>query len=103
MIEGYFNGSITRIRQVKDDYGRVSELQLLMDARVENETKSILNANGQLVQANYFIMLSPNADIDPTDRIVIGPIETGTTQKRWVVLKVFKAGGFEPTHTEVYL
>ena len=108
LIKSYLTDLINIIPITIDQNGVSTEgtIQSNIPASLEDEKKLIRDHRGRELVSNGFIMIDESATIDYTSRIQLVKIN-GVTQsrqnKKYSILKLNKAHGFENSHWEVWL
>lgn len=112
MISDYFTDKITVVRMTDlnpafPDYS-VSGEATVYDARVTEKFMSVRGVDGEMKDAQFIIRLSNTADVQLTDKIVLGDVSSSVvsgnvniTDFQWSPISITNAKEFVEHHKKV--
>ena len=102
-ISDYFTDRVIILTRTIDAARRVTETEASHFARVERTDLQLQNNEGETVQANYLVFMSPGTSVDIKDHMRIEQINGTATNdtRQFPILRIFKANRFDASHLEV--
>lgn len=102
LLSTYKNATIIRRRYIRDQYRNTTHDDQEYRVRLEPDFRMTRNQSGEMEQAAWVILASPDADITREDRILL-KTGTGDTGKEWTIRNIAEVPGFTNSHIEVLL
>jgi len=103
MIADYFTDQVRIFATTYDAARRATTVETVVDARVQRTDRLVRDQDGEDRQASYTVFLSPSVSVAISDRLLVETLN-GTASgdaRRFPILSLFRANGFESHHTEV--
>lgn len=103
VIEDYFTDQVTIYTRTVDRARVATDTDTTLNCRVERTDRIVKDQDGEDRAASYQVFLPSSASVSIGDRLLIATLNgtaTGDTRK-YPVLAVFVAKGFEDGHIEV--
>jgi len=107
MIDLYLTDLINIIVTTYDQNGVMTETtQSNVKARIEDKNELVKNRDGKEVASNTYIIVDPDATVTYESRIQLvkqNGVDVQNNTKKYAILKLGKAHGFDNTHWRVWL
>lgn len=97
MLSDYFNATIIRIRETKNEFNEVLSIdEIRIPGRVERSTKTIISKAGKETLTSFLFLFNSDCDLLDTDKIKY-------LNKSYEILSISHETEFTESHKEVYI